>query len=122
MEELIKQSYGDNDEAKKESDEGKYDLSKSGTTILRQHWDLLIRPWSTITIQLHSQKTKDDNAAKVQDEEKQRTEKHVTVYETEATYRVDYIQKSRWEHQDNPVIYSPIDDDPIQLIPSSAQE
>jgi hypothetical protein len=90
MEELIKQSYGDNDEAKKETDEGKYDLSKSGTPILRQHWDLLIRPWNTITIQLHSQKTKDDDAAKVQGgKEKQRAEKLVTVYETEVTYRVN---------------------------------
>jgi hypothetical protein len=45
MKEVIKLTYGDNVAAKKEVDEGKYDLYRSDSIVLREHWDLLVEPW-----------------------------------------------------------------------------
>jgi hypothetical protein len=118
MEELIKQSYDNNDAAKTEVDEGKYDLLKGGTTILRQHWDLLVRPWSTITIQLHSQKTKVSDAVKAEEERDTKAKQYETIYERKVAYRINYLQREKYGSETT-MIYSAVDDEPTQLAPAT---
>jgi hypothetical protein len=123
MEELIKFSYGDNEKAKKEIDEGKYELfTEDGAKVFRHHWDMLVEPEWKVTIRLESQKhsdsdsssDSDDDSDADKDESKKKKEKFETVYAAKVNYTIDYYYRPSWGG-DREFLYSTSYDDPVVL-------
>jgi hypothetical protein len=92
MKDLIKSTYEDNEEAKREIDKGEYKLTKHGAKILPQHWDALIEPWTFLRIQLDSQKDDEDKTIEKKaadgSSSPEENEDVDPVYETKVKYRL----------------------------------
>ncbi|KAI0809847.1 hypothetical protein GGR55DRAFT_679077 [Xylaria sp. FL0064] len=123
MEDLIKLSYEDNEKAKKEIDEGKYELtSTNGAIILPSFWDRLVEPGWEVTVRLKSQPRWDDISEydsdnsdashKVKDQLEDKAALPETSYTTKLKYTVATYMK---EFRELVFLYSQSYDEPVAL-------
>ncbi|KAI0537930.1 hypothetical protein GGR58DRAFT_323861 [Xylaria digitata] len=124
MEDLIKLSYGDDEKAKKEIDEGNYELlTANGARILPHFWDKLVEPGWEVTIRLKSQKGSNsnlpydsdysDDSSDMEDESKKDKENPETSYTTTLKYTVaTYVNEYGREII---FLYSQSYDEPVAL-------
>ncbi|KAI1122776.1 hypothetical protein F5Y10DRAFT_253232 [Nemania abortiva] len=121
LEDLVKFSYRDNEAAKKEIDDGEYELlSKSGAKIFPHLWDVLAEPGCNVTIRLNSQKDPDAKPSSdpnKSSESEEAAENLETLYTAKVKYTVAYyprggplkmLQNGRW-------LYSKSYDEPVVL-------
>ncbi|TGJ83182.1 hypothetical protein E0Z10_g5584 [Xylaria hypoxylon] len=124
MEDLVKLSYEDDEEAKKEIDEGKYELlTTGGAKVLPRFWDILVEPGWEVTIRLGSQQgpggnapydsDDSDDSSNEGDESKDKKEIFETSYTAKVKYTVaTYVN----EYRDELVyLYSQSYDGPVSL-------
>lgn len=92
MEDLLKSSYKDNEAAKKEIEEGKYEISiLSGAEILPNLWETLAGPGLVVTVRLKSQQIlpyEPDNSSDVEDKSNDNAEDFETTYVAKLKYTV----------------------------------
>jgi hypothetical protein len=121
MEDLIKLSFGNDEKAKKEIIEGKYELyTTSGAKVLPQFWEILVEPGWEVTIRLQSRQDSDgnslsdfDNSSDTGDRTNEETEKFEISYTTKLKYTVAwYIKEQGGERS---FLYSKSYDEPVVL-------
>ncbi|KAI0116462.1 hypothetical protein GGR51DRAFT_501417 [Nemania sp. FL0031] len=97
MEDQVKFSYRDNEAAKREIDNGQYELlTASGAKILPHLWGALAEPGCKVTIRLDSQKDSDDKSVSKSDngsESGEAPESPETTYATKVKYTVAYYPR-----------------------------
>lgn len=110
FESFIKRSYGDNKQAKKEIEEGKYEIIyPNGAKILSDHWDMLVGPGCVVIVRLESQthssshsssnapsdtsSDSGDDYDSSKDERKNKYAKSQTVYATKVGYTFTFYEK-----------------------------
>lgn len=121
MEDLIKMSYGLDEEAKKCIEEGNYQLyleTKSMATILPNCWDILVEPGWKVVIRLNldrqSSTDSDDGVKTDGDEPEQESENLPTVYTTKFKYTIEYFAKED-KFRGKLFLYSLSHDDNVML-------
>ncbi|KAI1086590.1 hypothetical protein F5B19DRAFT_501178 [Rostrohypoxylon terebratum] len=101
MESFIKLSYRNNEDAKKEFDEGRFELDVEGKVVFPNTWEDLVQRELTVNIQLESEalpKQDRDNDLK-KDETEGASDQEETdgnfedQYEVKAKYTIDYFEK-----------------------------
>ncbi|KAI1483504.1 hypothetical protein F4774DRAFT_164561 [Daldinia eschscholtzii] len=120
MEELIRRSFENNEDALKEIDEGKYKLYESSRIIFPDYWEQLVQPGWAVDIQLDSKPWVRSAPASEGSEASDEDEEGVVEegdpegkYEVKATYTIKYFQKHRYV--DDEFLYSVSKDDPVFL-------
>ncbi|KAI1155266.1 hypothetical protein F4825DRAFT_407951 [Nemania diffusa] len=114
IEALVKSSYGDNEEAKKEIDEGKYELyTGTGAKILPHLWNMLVEPGWSVNIQLESEKSDSDSDSEKPSKSEDKPEKSETTYTTSLKYTVAYYIKDFGGEVD--FLYNKSYDEPVVL-------
>ena len=115
MKEIIKLTYGSNEDGKKSVEEGRFELTlgfRGDTRILSQHWSKVIAPWEFVTIRLESQGAMGFDLTNVHgtdDEVGTATESvhatsaepnfTATVYQTTVKYRIDFYLRDNNYHR-----------------------
>lgn len=105
MEDLIKFSYNDDENAKKKIEEGKFRLHREDTdvVILPQVWEMLVEPRWNVVIRLESQpdldtdssSDSDDVSNAQQDESEKKQEGSEGTYAVKIKYTIDYYENLR---------------------------
>lgn len=129
MKEVIKLTYGANEEAKKEVEEGQFSLLRHGSILLPEYWDSVAQPWDHIMIQLNSQNSdlpenrigKEISKSNKPEDKEKKPDKTETVYQTAVTYRIDYYVKPQWSGQEDEFVETKKYDDPVILETSNSQ-
>lgn len=125
MKEIIKLTYGSNEEAKKEIDEDKFSLSVghgANTVILPELWTGSIKPWDFVTVTLASQDSGlireadrlESLLAKKPVSEEEEPDSNDSAYQVKVKYRIDIFQKDRYSRADD-FIQSKTYDHPVDL-------
>ncbi|KAI1289047.1 hypothetical protein F5Y03DRAFT_64840 [Xylaria venustula] len=116
LEDLIKISYGNKEDAKKEIDKGNYKLhTGEGLRVLPHFWETLVKPGLEVFIRLNSEQDRDDfsdassNAGDISKEKEQSSETSYTekLKFTVATYMKDFSEVV--------FLYSQSYDEPVEL-------
>ncbi|KAI8960209.1 hypothetical protein F5Y11DRAFT_358596 [Daldinia sp. FL1419] len=126
MEELIKRSFKNDEDAMKEIEEGKYQLYSSDRIVFPDYWEHLAEPGWTVDIQLDSrpwarscsvsESSEISDADEDEDEDEDKGEEEGNPegkYEVKAAYTVNYYQKHRYA--DDEFLYSVSKDEPVFL-------
>jgi len=128
MEDLIKFSYKDNEEAK-EIDEGKYELriNETDVVIFPHLWEMLVEPGWTVTIRLQSQTDSDtdssadsDDVSNAHQDDSEGDEKDSEgKYAAKIKYTIDYHHKDTYGR--SRFLYSTSSDDSVVLETSDSK-
>ncbi|KAI1279408.1 hypothetical protein F5Y07DRAFT_42348 [Xylaria sp. FL0933] len=121
---LIKLSYGDDENAQKEIDEGKYELtSTNGAIILPCFWERLVEPGLEVTVRLESQPPWDDTSdydsdssdASCKSEEK--SEEKATSSDTSSAIKLRYtVATYTKDYPESVFLYSQSYDEPVVFL------
>ncbi|KAI0975374.1 hypothetical protein F4678DRAFT_420118 [Xylaria arbuscula] len=116
LEDLIKISYGDNEEAKKEIDKGNYELhAAEGLRVLPRFWETLVEPGWEVFIRLNSEQDHDDfsdASSNVGDASKENAKSFETSYTEKLKFTVATYMK---DFNDIVFLYSQSYDEPVEL-------